>query len=119
MKKITKKVYLNQNVRTLKNISKLNKIKGNIIEKKEGWLIVKIHGDPYERGYAHGYLLYKELIHVKKIFPFLIETQFKIDYATYVKDCKNIITPIIKNKYSEFYDELRGIINGCKKRDVL
>jgi hypothetical protein len=114
MKKITKKVYLSQNARTLKNNN--NKIKGNIIGKKEGWLIVKIYGDPYERGYAHGYLLYKELIHITKILPFLIETQFKIEYATYVKDCKTIITHIIKKKYSEFYDELRGIINGCKKR---
>lgn len=110
MKSYTKKNDNNIKSRTLKN----KKINGKIIEKKEGWIILKIYGDPYERGYAHGYLLYNELNTLKESFPFLVKTQLHVGFKKYIQDCKQIITPIIKNKYPEFYEELRGISDGCK-----
>ena len=44
-----------------RNKSIRNNINGEIILEKEGWKKVHVYGDPYEIGYAHGYLLSKEL----------------------------------------------------------
>jgi len=30
---------------------------GEIRPSSEGWIILHIHGEPFERGYAHGHLL--------------------------------------------------------------
>lgn len=91
------------------------KINGKIINRNNnGWLILEIYGNPYERGYAHGVLLYKELENIKHILPFLIKTQLKVNYKQYVNDCKRIIKPIIKEKYPEFYEEMKGIADGSR-----
>ena len=46
-----------KNNKTRKNV----RIHGKITGEKEGWKMVHVYGEPYERGYAHGYLLSKEL----------------------------------------------------------
>lgn len=108
----TKKKISHENNKTQKNRS----ISGKILRKNNrGWLILEIRGNPFERGYAHGNLLITELKHIKKILPFLVKTQLKIKYEKYLKDCKRIITPILKSKYSEFYEEMCGISDGCNQ----
>lgn len=38
----------------------VNKVKNGISYEQNGWLYVAIKGDPKERGYAYGKLIYKE-----------------------------------------------------------
>ena len=94
------------------------KIKGKIIENKGGWTILEIHGDPYERGYAHGKLLWKELLRVVKSLPFMIKQKFKTSLANYVKICKKNAFAIVKNDFPEFYQEICGISAGAKSMGV-
>jgi hypothetical protein len=88
---------------------KKRNIQGEIIEVKEGWKKMRVYGKPFERGYAHGFLLSKELAEVKRSLPFLIVELMKKDLSEYMKYCKDVISPIVKNSYPEFFQELRGI----------
>ena len=93
-------------------------IQGEIQEVKSGWKRVYIYGEPYTRGYAHGYLLFEELNRVKTVLPFIIKEQLNITIAEYMKKNKELIVPIVKKKYFEFYEELRGISDGARYKDV-
>ena len=108
--------------KTKKNIlihtktKKNTQVSGKIIHNnKEGWKVIHIYGNSYERGFAHGKLLVKDLHRVCKSFPFIIEQQLDISFKDYLKVCKKIISPIIKLQYQEIYYELQGISQGAKK----
>lgn len=93
-------------------------VNGFIHDKKEGWVNITIYGDPYERGFAHGYLLKTELKRVLKVFPFLITDVIEVSVSNYMKQCTRLIKPILKNKFPEFYKEIVGISDGAKKAGV-
>jgi len=113
--KTTKKIIKKTNKKTRKQCIE-NHINGNIIdENKEGWKIIHIYGNPFERGYAHGFLLYKELKRVLKTLPFIVEKSLKISIKKYVRTSNKIIKPIIKHEFPEFFDEISGISAGAKK----
>lgn len=97
---------------------KKRKIHGEILEEKEGWVSIHIYGDAYNRGYAHGYLLYKQLKRSHKIMKFLVKEDFKVSLKEYNATCKRLLYNIIKNNYFEIYNELRGISDGCKSKGV-
>jgi hypothetical protein len=56
---------------------KKRNIQGEIVEVVEGWKKIRVYGKPFERGYAHGFLLSKELSEVKRSLPFLIVEMMK------------------------------------------
>ena len=92
------------------------KINGKKYKQKNGWIKLKIYGSPLERGYAHGFLLQKELQNIRQnILPFLVENSFpeKISYEKYEKDCRENITDNIREKFPEYYEELQGIEMGA------
>ena len=112
----------------MKSFSKKNKIRttrkiypkvnGKIIEKTHGWVVAEIRGDAYERGYAHGVLLHKELKRIVNSFPFIVKKYFKTSLSNYIKVCKQEVKDIIKNYFPEIYEEIRGISNGAKKMGI-
>jgi hypothetical protein len=109
----------------VKNVTFKNKVKsvilpiqGEIQEVKSGWKKVYIYGEPYIRGYAHGYLLFEELKRVKIVLPFIIKDQLQITLSEYMKKNKEMIVPIVKTHYFELYEELRGISDGAKMNGV-
>ena len=103
-----------------KTKKKMNlKIKGIITSKKEGWINIKIYGNPYERGFAHGYLLYDKLKQIIDTFPFIIENEFKQKPYEYIQLCNKLIKPNIKTHFPEFYEELVGISKGAFSKKVL
>jgi hypothetical protein len=95
-----------------------SKTYGKIIEKKHGWIIAEIRGDAYQRGYAHGCLLYKELKRVIYSFHFIVKKYFKTSLTNYIKVCKQKVKNIIKNDFPEIYEEIRGISDGAKKMGI-
>lgn len=109
-----KKYNKNPNNKTKKTRS----ISGSLIEEKQGWKSIHIYGSPYERGYAHGSLLYQELKRAKKIFLFLLKHEIKQSYSKYNEVSRKYILPILKNKYMEQYDEMRGIVAGAQSKKV-
>ena len=108
--------YIMSHKKTIKkNKTRKNKrIQGKITGEKEGWKMVHVYGEPYERGYAHGYLLFKELQRIKKILPFLVKYQMEIDYTKFKKANRKIMFPILQKQYPEFWHEIRGIHAGAK-----
>lgn len=97
---------------------KSRKVNGEILCKKEGWIHVHIYGEPYERGYAHGYLLHKELKRSRKVLEFTVKNDFNTSLNQYIETCKIILYYIIKNNHHEIYEELRGIADGAKAKGV-
>ena len=115
-KKNKKKNKKERKTQKKKSIQKNPKVNGRKYKQKNGWIRMKIYGSPLERGYAHGFLLRKELQNIRKnILPFLVENSFpeKITYDKYEKDCRDNITEIIREKYPEYYTELEGISAGA------
>ena len=93
-------------------------IHGRIVKEVSGWKEVHIWGSPYERGFAHGALLYDELKEVKKKLPFLVEEIEEIPtFEMYQKACVPI-EKILKTRYPEIYEELKGIRDGAKTKHV-
>jgi len=94
------------------------KVQGKIVEKKEGWTIFEMRGGPFERGYAHGKLLWRELNRVIKCMPFLIKKSYKTSLANYLKVCKKQIYYTVRRDFPEFYKEICGISAGAKSMGV-
>src|SRR6056300_963546 len=94
------------------------KINGVIDFEKDGWKHITIFGEPYKRGYAHGYLLAEDLKRVLTTLPFMVDEHFKIPFKRYMDDCDKHIYNIVKKKCPEIYNELRGIVSGAKKKGV-
>ena len=95
------------------------KINGRIVSKKEGWKTVEIYGEPFEMGYAHGYLLWDDLRQIKEMFPFMVYEDFKIPFSQYLEKSNVLINPILKSKYPDLYEEIRGIVEGAKNRGLI
>lgn len=91
---------------------KRSQISGEIISNKEGWIVMHIHGNPYDMGYAHGQLLKSQLANIEKQLDFLLEHDMKIPKTDFMKASNKIITPVLRKQYPEFYDEIRGIADG-------
>ena len=98
---------------TKKNIEPKPIIRGTIIEEKEGWVVAHIFGEPYDRGFAHGYLLKNELKRVINTFPFIVKEQLDVPLQKFINKSNKIIKPKIKKYFPEFYNELRGICDGA------
>ena len=116
MRSIKNKNEKNKNITkniTKKNIQPKPIIRGTIIEEKEGWVVAHIFGEPYDRGFAHGYLLKNELNKVLKTFPFIVKEQLDISLQKFINKSNKIIKPKIKKYFPEFYNELRGICDGA------
>lgn len=91
-------------------------IKGKRLPNKNGWIRVSIYGEPYERGYAHGVLLSKEINYVRSIFSRIVQEKYnhKVSLETFMRDCVTHVKPIIKEKFPEYYKEMQGISDGSK-----
>jgi hypothetical protein len=96
---------------TKKNISL--KVNGKRLPIQHGWIRIKIYGNAFERGFAHGYLLAKELQEISDSFTFIVREHLKISYKTYEKYCREKITPEIQKHFLEFFEEIQGISAGA------
>ena len=113
-----KKNILSKESKSLRKRHKSPKINGHILERKESWISLHIYGEPFERGFAHGSLLYKEIEKNQKRMIFTIQHIFETTIPNYMKMCKKKIFPVVKKKFPEFYEEIRGIVAGCKSRGL-
>ena len=84
----------------------------------EGWRIIHIAGNPKERGFMHGFLLHDELAKIQEQFPFIVNQELEFSYKKYMLICKRKITPIVKHRYLELYQEIVGISEGARQAGV-
>jgi hypothetical protein len=93
-------------------------ISGELLEEKGGWKKIHIYGEPYDRGYAHGVLLYKELKRAKEVLKTIAREYCDMNLTDYLKKSNDTIYPIVKSKYPEFFRELEGISAGARRKGV-
>ena len=105
---------------TLQNKPKIKyTINGTVSQENiQGWKTIHIWGEPFERGFAHGVLLHKELARIKKSLPFMVTSQVGVKYSEYMTANKTHIIPIVKQKYPEYYEEICGISAGAKYKNL-
>jgi len=80
---------------------------------KNGWIRIQIYGNAFERGFAHGYLLAKELQVIKNAFIMIVKENLKFTPTSYTTFCKEKITPKIQEYSPEFFEEIQGISAGA------
>jgi hypothetical protein len=107
----------NNHNKTVKVYSK-TVVNGRILGNEAGWKMLQIYGGPYERGFAHGYLLKDDLKRVLKSFPFLVKEIIRVDFLDYIKESNRQIKPQVKKHFPEYYTELTGISDGAKRAGV-
>ena len=99
---------------TKKHVSKTIMQGSSISSLHQGWIHITIKGEPFERGFQHGYLLRSHFKNIHKVLSFIVKHDFCKTLTEYMKTCKNLITPNIKKYHPEFLEELHGISKGAK-----
>jgi len=90
-------------------------LKGASISKPhQGWIHITITGEPFERGFQHGYLLANQFKHIRTVLTFIVKNTFGISLTEYIQTCVELITPNIAKYHPECLEEIRGISKGAK-----
>lgn len=82
---------------------------------KNGWIYVHIEGEPYERGFQHGYLVAKELEVIMKSLKYLTYHDTGKHWEFFTDAAEKMWTKWLDK---EFLDEIKGIAAGAQKRGV-
>ena len=77
-----------------------------------GVIKLKLVGTPHEIGYAHGYLLKKEIAEMLSMYQFYIPYKYGRPMTFFIKLACDFYLPIIKKRYPEIYTEMKGIAQG-------
>jgi hypothetical protein len=94
-------------------MSSINKVKNGISYEQNGWLYVSIKGNPKERGYAYGKLIYKEMKKVRDTLDFIIYNDYGVKWEFFIEASNKYYKQKIMDLYPEFYEEMDGFAEGC------
>jgi hypothetical protein len=94
-------------------MSSINKVKNGISYEQNGWLYVSIKGNPKERGYAYGKLIYKEMKKVKDTLDFIVYNDYGVKWEFFIEASNKYYKQKIIDLYPEFYEEMVGFAEGC------
>jgi hypothetical protein len=78
---------------------------------RNGWVYVHIEGEPYERGYQHGYLLAPELKEILRSLEYLTYWNTGMTWKFFVEEAQKQFLNYIDQ---EFLEEMKGIADGAK-----
>lgn len=82
---------------------------------KNGWVYIHIEGEPFERGYQHGYLAAPEIKEVMRNLKYLSYWDTGKNWSFFVDAGEKIFVPHLEK---EFLDEIKGIADGAKAAGV-
>jgi hypothetical protein len=91
----------------------ITKVKNGISYEQNGWLYVSIKGNPKERGYAYGKLIYKEMKKVRETLDFVIYNDYGVKWDFFIEAYKKYYKQKIMDMFPEFYEEMEGFAEGC------
>lgn len=77
---------------------------------ENGWIFIHIEGDPYERGYQHGYLSAAELQEILRTVQFIVPFNTGMEWQFFVDTADRLFTKFID---PELVEEMRGIADGA------
>ena len=82
---------------------------------QNGWIFVHLEGTPSEIGYQHGFLLAPEIEDAHKVVTLGLTHDSKKEYAFFRAAAEKMLWPHIESQYRE---ELKGIVEGLKAKNV-
>ncbi len=82
---------------------------------KNGWIYVHIEGEPYERGFQHGYLVASELDEILESLKYLTYWNTGKRWDFFVEAGEKLFVPRIDE---EFLGEMKGIAEGAQSAGV-
>src|SRR6516164_4794770 len=78
---------------------------------QDGWIVLHIEGEPYERGVQHGRLLAPEIAAHVRCFA---ATQGHKDPATAWRQTRTLVNALFLRRYAkEYLEEMKGIADGA------
>jgi hypothetical protein len=80
-----------------------------------GWIYISIYGEPYERGYAHGHMVARELVQIMEMLEFTVYEDYGYTFEFLCEVADDFFRPQIESNFPEFYEEMRGIADGSKQ----
>ena len=89
------------------------KVKNGIRYDMNGWVYVSIKGTPWDRGYAYGLLIAKDMKRVMETIRFIVYNDYGVEWQFFVDACTKYYTPKIKENFQEFYEEMEGFAKGA------
>lgn len=92
------------------------KIKNGFKYEINGWKYISISGKPYERGFAHGKLLKKEIKKCISTMKWNLYNDYGFDARFFTLVSNYVFKKYIEDHYPEYYSELHGIANGSKSK---
>jgi hypothetical protein len=92
---------------------KEQKIQNGLSYEENGWKYISIKGNPKERGYAYGYLCAKEFSEIQKMLSFLMMESYGETWEFFIEKISADFKKMTKDDFSEFYEEMEGITDGC------
>ena len=75
-----------------------------------GWIYLHLEGDPYERGYQHGYLLAGELAEIRDMLVYTTYFNTGKEWPYFVEAAEQVFMPRAEE---EFVEEIKGIADGA------
>jgi hypothetical protein len=89
------------------------KIKNGLRYEKNGWTYLSIKGNPSAVGYAHGYLVAKEIKSIFEMLDFTLYEDYGYKRELFSDIVGGIWGPIIEKNYPEYFEEIVGITKGA------
>ena len=89
------------------------KIKNGLRYEKNGWSYLSVKGNPSAMGYAHGYLLAKEIKSIFEMLDFTLYDDYGYKRELFSDIVGGIWGPMIEKNYPEYFEEIVGITKGA------
>ena len=94
------------------------KIKNGYKFELNGWTYISIEGTPYNRGFAHGYLLADEIKDAFNTYKFSLYDSTGLDLNFFLGVSNYFFKKPTQENHPEFFEELKGITDGANKRNA-
>ena len=89
------------------------KVKNGLSYDMNGWVYVSIQGSPWDRGYAYGLLIAKDMKRIMETIRYIVYNDYGVEWQFFVDACTKYYTPKIKENFQEFYEEMEGFAKGA------
>lgn len=76
-----------------------------------GWLRIHVHGQPYQIGFQHGYLLSREINYALEVLRTFFDLEYKIPWIKFREIAEKLYRPKVP---AEQLEEMEGISDGAK-----
>lgn len=91
------------------------RIKNGYKYTENGWTRINVKGTPYEIGFAHGYLMSKELREIMKMLTFSTSNTYGVSFYILSNVIYDVHAVIVKENFPDIYEELVGIVAGASR----